>query len=176
MRMLAFVVLDGAGRRWSGFVLRMTTTPPGSRRQRLPGYPLVELGRGVSGIAGADRRVASNPYVCVLGAPRPGALAQTGRTSSTVFVGRHLVVRALLREPAAVNTNWTRSTDRRCPRARTRHLPAMPADLRGDVAEQRRIGGGTLRTIARHSPGAAAPTSRSRACLLYTSPSPRDRS
>jgi hypothetical protein len=62
----------------------------------------------VSGIARADRRVASSLYLLRTEASptRPGALAKTGRKFiGSVFVGRHLVVRnALLREPAAVNT------------------------------------------------------------------------
>ena len=98
--------------------------------------------------------------VCVLGEPHPAGCPGPDRPESfSVFVGCHLVVRnALLGEPAAVNTRgvvggrvgagagrgpWTRSTDRRCPRAP--HSAGWPCPLtcvetwrsRGEAAWER---------------------------------------
>ena len=100
--------------------------------------------------------------------------------SSSVFVGRHLVVRnALLREPAAVNTRGVVGgrVGAGAGRSSVDSVDGSPLPSGADTAlagharltcveTWRSSGeavGETPRTIARHSPGAAAPTARSRA-------------
>ena len=142
---------------------------------------MVGLARGVSGIAGADRRVASSLYRLRTGRAPPGRVSWPRRPeSSSVFVGRHLVVRnALLREPAAVNTRGVVGgrVGAGAGRSSVDSVDGSPLPSGADTAlagharltcveTWRSSGeavGETPRTIARHSPGAAAPTARSRA-------------
>ena len=137
----------------------------------------------LAGCQGLPEQIAAlcrTSIVCVLARPARAPWPRPGRTSSSVFVGRHLVVRsALLREPAAVNTARGSRRPRRCrcgeefrgPGRRIaaalgrRHSAGWPCPL--TCVETWRSSGEavreTPRTIAGHSPGAAAPTARSRA-------------
>ena len=116
----------------------------------------------------------------VLGDAPPGCPGPDRPESSSVFVGRHLVVRnALLREPAAVNTRGVVGgrVGAGAGRSSVDSVDGSPLPSGADTAlagharltcveTWRSSGeavGETSRTIARHSPGAAAPTARSRA-------------
>ena len=133
------------------------------RTARPDGAPIYIVLGGVSGIAGADRRVASSLYRLRTGASptRPGALAQTGRkfivgirrapprgaqrTAPGAGCGEH--ARGSRRPRRCRCGEEFRGLGRRIAAAlgrRTQHSLAIPADLRGDVAEQWRSGRGNV--------------------------------
>ena len=111
---------------------------------------MVGLARGVSGIAGADRRVVSNLAVCVLGEPHPAGCPGPDRpeihrysSGVTSWCATHCSgsgcgnTRAVVAAASLQVRGEFRGPGRRIAAALGRDSPAaISADLRGDVAEQ----------------------------------------
>ena len=183
-RMRVFVVIDSAGRQLMERVRAQDDHfDPWQLTSAAAGIPGGwTCSRGVRDCRSRSPRCVEPLSSAYWARPtRPGVLAQTGRkVHRSVFVGRHLVVRnALLREPAAVNTRGVVGgrVGAGAGRSSVDSVDGSPLPSGADTAlagharltcveTWRSSGeavGETSRTIARHSPGAAAPTARSRA-------------